>query len=284
MKKNKVIPYLFLLVPMAFILIVMIYPLFQSFYYSLTNFYFLDSAPPHFIGFKNYINLFSNQNFLIAFRNSMFFLIIYVPTMVLLSVVIGSLLDTVIRGTVFYRTLIFMPVCVGLTMATLMWVWILGSGGLIDAIFNFFHLSTIQWLATDKSTVITAVIITIWKYLGFNVILILTGIYAIPKELYDAASIDGADRIKSFFLITIPRIKDSISLVIIVSLISSVKVFEQIWAVGRGGGSVDVLYTFMYKTSFRYFEMGEGAAVAYIMAMLVLVISYINIKYIKTEG
>ncbi len=282
-KTQKKVIYTFLLPPIGFILIVMIYPLLQSFWYSLTNFYFLDNSPPKFIGLKNYIDLFSDPNFLLAFKNSLFFIILYVPLMIALSVVIAALLDTGISMVPFYRTLIFIPVCVGLTMATLMWIWILNPDGLLDTILKIFHIHTIQWLATDTSTIITAVIITIWKNLGFNVVIVLAGLYAIPKELYEAADIDGAGRIKSFFYITLPLVRDSISLVGIMSIIASVKAFEQIWAVSRGGGTVDVLYTFMYKTTFRYFEMGKGAAISYIMAVFILIISYLNIKYVKTE-
>ena len=282
-KTQRKVIYIFLLPPIGFILIIMIYPLFQSFWYSLTNFYFLDNAPPKFIGLKNYIDLFSDPNFLLAFRNSLFFIILYVPLMIILSVVIAALLDTGIKAVPLYRTLIFIPVCIGLTMATLMWIWILNPDGLLDTVLKFFHLPTIQWLATDISTIVTAVIITIWKNLGFNVVIVLAGLYAIPKELYEAADIDGAGRIRSFFSITIPLVKDSISLVGIMSIIASVKAFEQIWAVSRGGGTVDVLYTFMYKTTFRYFEMGKGAAISYIMAIFILIVSYLNIKYIKTE-
>ena len=283
MRSQRRAIYIFLLPPIAFILIVMLYPLVQSFWYSLTNFYFLDTSTPKFTGLKNYIALFSDTNFLLAFRNSLLLISLYVPSMVILSTVIAALLDTGIRASGVYRTLIFIPVCVGLTMATLMWIWILNPDGLLDAIFKVLHLPTVKWLATDVSTIVTAVIITIWKNLGFNVVIILAGLYAIPKELYEAASIDGAGRIKSFFSLTIPLVKDSISLVGIMAIISSVKAFEQIWAVSRGGGTVDVLYTFMYKTTFRYFEMGKGAAISYIMAIFILIISYLNIKYIKTE-
>ncbi len=283
LKGQKKALFIFLLPPIAFILVIMIYPLFQSFWYSLTNFYFLDNAPPKFIGIKNYIDLFSDTNFLLAFRNSLFFIILYVPISVVLATVIAALLDAGIRGVPAYRTLIFVPVCVGLTMATLMWLWILNPDGLLDTVLRSLHLPTIKWLATDTSTIVTAVIVTIWKNLGFYVVIMLAGLYAIPRELYEAADIDGAGKIKSFFSITLPLVKDSISLVGIMTIISAVKAFEQIWAVSRGGGTVDVLYTFMYKTTFRYFEMGKGAAISYIMAIFILIISYLNVKYIKTE-
>ncbi len=283
LKGQKKALFIFLLPPITFILLVMIYPLFQSFWYSLTNFYFLDNSPPKFIGLKNYIDLFSDTNFLLAFRNSLFFIILYVPISVVLATVIAALLDAGIRGVPIYRTLIFVPVCVGLTMATLMWLWILNPDGLLDTILKSLHLTTIKWLATETSTIVTAVIVTIWKNLGFYVVIMLAGLYAIPRELYEAANIDGAGKIKSFFSITLPLVKDSISLVGIMTIISAVKAFEQIWAVSRGGGTVDVLYTFMYKTTFRYFEMGKGAAISYIMAIFILIVSYLNIKYIKTE-
>ncbi len=283
LKGQKKALFIFLLPPVAFILLVMIYPLFQSFWYSLTNFYFLDNSPPKFIGLKNYIDLFSDTNFLLAFRNSLFFIILYVPISVVLATVIAALLDAGIRGVPIYRTLIFVPVCVGLTMATLMWLWILNPDGLLDTILKSLHLTTIKWLATETSTIVTAVIVTIWKNLGFYVVIMLAGLYTIPKELYEAANIDGAGKIKSFFSITLPLVKDSISLVGIMTIISAVKAFEQIWAVSRGGGTVDVLYTFMYKTTFRYFEMGKGAAISYIMAIFILIVSYLNVKYIKTE-
>jgi len=282
--KKRSPAYWFMLPAIVLSIIVMLYPLVWSFYLSLTNYYFLDEESTQFIGLRNYFDLFQDPTFLLAFRNSMLFVALYVPSMVVLSTIVAVLLDSIIIGVKTYRTLIFVPVCIGLTMATLMWVWMFADDGIVEVIMTkLLHLPPIEWLATDTSTVVTAVIITIWKFLGFNVVLVLAGLYAIPKDLKDAALIDGAGPWKRFTNVTLPLIKDSLALVIIMSTISSVKAFEQIWAVSRSGGTVDILYTLMYKTSFRYFEMGRGAAIAYIMAVMILVVSYINIRFVRTE-
>jgi len=268
-----------------FILLLLLYPLLYSGYLSLTNYYFLDPTGTQFVGLRNYLQLLGNDGFKAALLNSVLFGVIYIPTVTCLSLIIALALYQISSWwTKLFRSLMFLPVGIGLTLVSLMWIWLLRQDGLVNYLLqNWLHLPKVGWLASNVSTVISVVIMTIWKFLGFNVIFFLAGLNSISLNIFEAATIDGVNSFQRLRYIAIPMVKDVMAIVIINSTIASVKVYEQIWAISRGGGIIDVLYTYMYKTSFRYFEMGQGAAISFFMGLLVLALSFFTLKRVKNE-
>jgi len=132
--------------------------------------------------------------------------------------------------------------------------------------------------------VISTVIMTTWKFLGLNVMFFVAGLNNIPLSIFESAVLDGVNAYQRLRHIVIPLVKDTMALVIINSTIVSVKVYEQVWSLSRGGGIIDVLYTHMYKTSFLYFEMGRGAAIAFYMGLIVLIFSTFTLRKIKADA
>jgi ABC-type sugar transport system permease subunit len=268
-----------------FVAILLFYPLVYSGYLSLTNFYFLQPADTDFLGLQNYIDLVGSTAFRSALFNSVMFGVIYIPTVTLVSLIIAlALYNLASRVANLVRSFMFLPVGIGLTLVALMWIWLLRSEGVVNYLLgSWFDLPKIPWLGTSFMVVISTVVMTTWKFLGLNVMFFVAGLNNIPLSIFESAVLDGVNAYQRLRHIVIPLVKDTMALVIINSTIVSVKVYEQVWSLSRGGGIIDVLYTHMYKTSFLYFEMGRGAAIAFYMGLIVLIFSTFTLRKIKAD-
>lgn len=270
----------FVLPAMLVIFAMLIYPLVDSFYLSFTNASIV-SNEHSFVGLHNYISLFgSDPDFRRAFGNSLLLIVTFVPASVFVSLVIGVAIFENMGSRIvsFLEFVIFSPTGVALTFAMLMWLWIFDRYGWLNyTLYTAFHMGPINVLGSTTSAILTASLVTFWKHLGFNMLFILAGLTRLPQSIIEAAVIDGAGWWQSLFRVILPNLKESMAIVTITSMVAGVKAYEQVWAISRGGGNVDVLYTYMYKTSFLYFHLGKGAAIAYIMALLLLVLSAISL-------
>jgi len=269
-----------------FVAVLLFYPLLYSGYLSLTNFYFLQPAATEFLGIQNYIDLVGSTAFRSALFNSVLFGVIYIPAVTLVSLIVAlALYNLASKAANIVRSFMFLPVGIGLTLVALMWIWLLRSEGVVNYVLgSWFDIQQIPWLGTSSMVVISTVIMTTWKFLGLNVMFFVAGLNNIPLSIFESAVLDGVNAYQRLRHIVIPLVKDTMALVIINSTIVSVKVYEQVWSLSRGGGIIDVLYTHMYKTSFLYFEMGRGAAIAFYMGLIVLIFSTFTLRKIKADA
>jgi len=262
----------------------MLYPIIWTIYISFTGYNLFQPGGNGFVGLTNYIKVLEDPSFISALENTVLFAIFYVSIMVITSLLVGILLYSIKKGSNVFRTLIFLPFAIPLTMATLLWAWMLIDGGVISSITIFLHLPHISWFGTSIATIFTTTIITNWNLLGFNSIIVLSGLYQIPREIFESTKVDGANWWQQFIKITLPLLRSNIFLIIVLSLISSFKAYAQIWALSRGGGSIDVLYTYMYKVSFMYGYFNQGAVIAIIMSVIIILGFYLSSKFVKGEG
>jgi len=276
--------YLFLLPAVIVSIVFMLYPIIWTIYISFTGYNLFQPGGNGFVGLTNYIKVLEDPSFISALENTVLFAIFYVSIMVITSLLVGILLYSIKKGSNVFRTLIFLPFAVPLTMATLLWAWMLIDGGAISSITIFLHLPHISWFGTSIATIFTTTIITNWNLLGFNSIIVLSGLYQIPREIFESTKVDGANWWQQFIKITLPLLRSNIFLIIVLSLISSFKAYAQIWALSRGGGSIDVLYTYMYKVSFMYGYFNQGAVIAIIMSVIIILGFYLSSKFVKGEG
>ncbi|MGC8622194.1 MAG: carbohydrate ABC transporter permease [Caldisphaera sp.] len=276
--------YLFLLPAVIVSFVFMLYPIIWTIYISFTGYNLFQPGNNGFVGFANYIKVFEDPSFLSAFENTVLFAIFYIPIMTMVSLLVGVLLYSIKKGSSVFRTLIFIPFAIPLTMATLMWAWVLIDGGVVSSMIAFLHFPHISWFGTPISTIFTTTIITNWNLFGFNSIIILSGLYQIPREIFESAQLDGINWWQQFIKITLPLLKSNIFVVIILSLISAFKAYAQIWSLSRGGGSVDVLYTYMYKMAFMYGYFNQAAVVAIVMGIMIALGFYLSSKFVKGEG
>ncbi len=287
--KRQVPGYFFLMPGFLFIFIFMVYPLIHSFVLSFTNYNFAFDEKPIFCGFNNYIKMFSDSYFIDALRNTFTFSILFFPAMMILALVVALMLDKVGAASPVFRSMIFLPVVVPLSLTGIIFQWILNEQ---YGLLNFFLKDLLglgslakNWLGDDTWAMVSIVGVSVWKYLGMVVVLYMAGLQAIPKELYEAAEVDGASGFKRIFYITLPNLKESYVVCGIWTIIQSVKVFEQPFIMTQGGPGTStlVLYQYTYENAFKFLEMGYASAMAYIMGLIILVLSLVNLRLGKAE-
>ena len=270
----------FVLPALLLVLILLIYPLLSSFYLSFTD-ASITRNEHAFIGLENYRLLFtSDSGFRRALMNSFLLAATFVPASVFVSLVLGVAVYENMgnRAVTFMELVIFSPTGVGLTFAMLMWLWIFDYYGWLNYfLYTTFNIGPISVIGSATSVILTASLVTFWKHLGFNMLFILAGLSRIPQSMVEASVIDGAGWWQTLFHVIMPNLRASLAIVTVTSMISAFKAYEQVWAISRGGGNIDVLYTYMYKTSFQYFDLGKGAAIAYVMGLVILVMSGLSL-------
>ncbi len=287
---EKQIPgYFFLMPAFLFIFVYMIYPLLYSLFLSFTQYNFAFDDNPAFSGLANYIKLFSDTYFLDALRNTVVFSLMFFPGLMVIALVFALLLDRGVKGTAFFRTSIFLPVVIPLSLTGIIFQWILNEQ---YGLLNYF-LSDIlgmgflakNWLGDDFWALFSIVAVSLWKYMGMLVVLYMAGLQAIPNELYEAARVDGATGFKKILHITLPNLRETYVVCGIWTIIQAVKVFEQPFIMTQGGPGTStlVLYQYTWENAFRYYEMGYASAIAYFMGIMILILSLLNLKLSKSE-
>jgi len=227
-KKNKIKEALwgyFLISPnFLIILLFTIIPVFFSFYMSLTDWNILSA--PSFIGLENYQNILKDALAKETFLNTFYFTVVSVPINVIFTLILAILLNQKIKGITFFRTAYYLPVISASVAVSLMFMWILANNGLLNQMLESIGIEPIRWLTNPKIALNSVIGVTVWKGLGLNMIIFLAALQDIPKELLEAAAIDGANRIQQFFKITIPLISPIIFFVTITGVIGSFQSFD----------------------------------------------------------
>jgi ABC-type sugar transport system permease subunit len=276
--------YVFMLPALVFIALFILYPMIQSL--VLPFFRWKGYGELTFIGLRNYENMFTRDEFFwTALKNSLLFALFGTVGTVCIGFILAVLIDFKIRFWATYRLLFFVTVSISVVVTGLLWVKILDPFGLLNALLGAVGLEHLQrvWLG-DVGTAMPAIIITaVWQYSGFTMIFFLAGMQAIDGELYESALIDGASRIRTVFSITIPLLRHVFAVVVMLQLIFSFKVFDQVWVMTQGGpaGATEVLGTHLYKDAFRLIRFGYASVIASIMFVIALLLSLI---YIKVSG
>lgn len=285
--KKQVPGYFFLLPGFIFIFVFMIYPLIESLILSFTQYNLAFDAKPIFIGFGNYIKLLSDDYFIAAFKNTFVFSAMFFPSMMILSLIVALLLERSGRASGFFRTSIFLPVVIPLSLTGIIFQWILNEQ---YGLLNFFLTDTLHmgfltknWLGDDTWAMVSIAFVSVWKFMGMLVILYMAGLQAISNELYEAAEVDGATVFQKIFFVTLPNLRESYVVCGIWTIIQSVKVFEQPFIMTQGGPGTStlVLYQYTWQNAFKFYEMGYASAIAYVMGVIILILSLLNLKLSK---
>lgn len=287
--KRQMPGYFFVSPGLLFMGVFMMYPLIYSLILSFTQYNFAYDAKPVFIGLGNYIKMWSDPYFIASLKNTAVFSLIFFPLVMVLSLVIALLLEKGVKGSGFFRTSIFLPVVIPLSLTGIVFQWILNEqyglfNFVLKDVFNIGFLAK-NWLGDDTWAMVSIAFVSIWKYVGMLVILFMAGLQAIPKDLYEAAEVDGATGFKKILYITLPNLRESYVVCGIWAIIQSVKVFEQpfIMTGGGPGTSTLVLYQYTWENAFKFYEMGYASAIAYVMGAIILLLSFLNLKLSKQE-
>jgi multiple sugar transport system permease protein len=230
--------------------------------------------PPTWAGVSNYEALVQNPDYIKAFTNTLKFSAEYVPAVVILSLLLAVLLNRQIRGVSIFRTIYFLPAVTSAVASALVWNMIYGKDtGLLNAFLELFHLAPVCWLCANNAMT-SVVIVNVWGAIGEGMIIFLAGLTAIPRDYYEAASMDGAGPLKQFFHITLPLITPSIFFQTLITAINAFQAYDYIYMLtrrGQGNSTVPVAVYSIYRNAFNFFRMGDASAQAIQLALLVAV-------------
>ena len=285
-KKVSIVPYLFIAPHLLFFAAFLGWPFLYGIYISLFRYDFLQPDNRPFVGLKNYADLFNPESvpfdkFWNALSNTGEFILWSVLPLVGIALLLAVLLNRNIPGRGVFRTIFFAPYTLSVTVASILWWWIFQQTGIVNQAIQGLGLKPVNWLGDLPSAWIAITVATIWWTIGFNTIIFLTALQEIPKSLYEAASLDGANARQQFFLITIPMLRSVLVFVLTITLIASANLFGQPYLM-TGGGPADGTQTVIYRIFFEGIlrsQMGRAAAMSIFVAVLLLSLTYLNFKF-----
>ena len=278
--KNKtLLPALIFISPAILgILTFIIIPVICSFTLSFTEWDLLNDIK--FVGLNNYKLIFNDRYFLQVLSNTFIYTISVSVLGVILPLILSGILNTKIRGSKFFKSALFIPYITPMIVIALVWQWIFDPNiGIVNQLFQL-HFN---WLYDKHLAMPILIIVSVWKLIGYNVIIFLSGFSTINQELLESSKIDGANFIETFFHITIPLLSSTIFFVIVITSISSFQAFDMIYMMTQGGpeNSTMVLVYSIYKYAFQNFEVGKASAVAYILFFIIFFLVLVQWKLRK---
>ncbi|HEY3023826.1 MAG TPA: sugar ABC transporter permease [Actinomycetota bacterium] len=251
-------------------------PIAYSGFWSFTEYSGLGSAK--WVGLANYRELLGDEDFIKALWNTVLFVIMGMSIGPVLGFLSALLLNQAVRFRAFFRAAYFLPVMTSLVVVASIWKILLNDEGIINQIFSFLHLPTRSWLS-DTTTALPSVAVTsIWQGFGFETVVFLAALQAIPREYYDAARVDGASYWQQVRHITLPSLRPTIMFVYIIGIIGSFQVFDQIFVM-TDAEPINSTRTLVYDlvARFNLLDLGEASAVAYVLLAILATLSYIQI-------
>lgn len=278
MKTKSYIPYLFIAPAVILFSVFMLYPIISSF---ILSFQTGQGATLTFVGLDNYKRLLSDEIFHTALKNTFILLVIQVPIMVLLALVLASLLNSaLLRMKGFFRVTFFLPAVTSLVAYSIIFSIMLMNDGVVNQLLTSLGFKAIPWLNDPFWAKASLIIAMTWRWVGYNMVIYLAGLQNIPEELYEAASMDGASRIRQFFFITVPQLKPVILFTVVLSTIGTLQLFDEPFVLTKGGPSDATLTIgmYLYQTGFRYFDFGYASTIAYVIVILIGIMTFIQFK------
>ncbi len=275
--------YLFLLPTTLVLLTFHIIPIFYSVGLSLYRWDLI--GPAKFVGLKNYINLFKDPLFWKSIKNTIIYSIGAVPGGMIVALLVALLLNSKIKGLGVYRTIYFIPVITSLNAVAIVWKFIYHPNyGILNKLLTLIGLPPQKWLLDPKLAMPCIIVMSIWKTMGYNVIIFLNGLQNIPTHLYEAADVDGASSWQKFRHITWPLLTPVTFFILIMSTIASFKVFAQIYIMTPTGGplnSTTVMVFYIYNLAFREMRFGYGAAMAFELFLIIFTLTLVQRAFIE---
>ncbi len=275
---GKTAPYLFLLPAGIVLLIFFFIPFFQTIGLSFLD-YSNNIYHANFAGLQNYVAILHNPVFYKVMLNTIIYLVVAVPILAIIPLFLAILINQKIKGITLYKILIYLPVIVSIVVAAIAFKWLYAEQGILNYLLNVFHIHSIGWLTDPKYAIYSVIIVTIWKGIGYYMMIYLAALMSVPKELYEACDIDGAGFLTKHLTVTIPHIMPTIALVTTISSISAMKIFAEIYVMTKGGplNSTKTIVYYIYEKAFENLDLGYASAMAVILLVIVMAFSLVNI-------
>jgi multiple sugar transport system permease protein len=265
-------------------LIFNVLPLFPTVYASFTTWNGLGNL--QWVGLANYQKIFAGRDpvLLVSLKNTIIFTIGYVPVAILVGLGLALLANQQLRGIVVFRALFFLPVITSVVAVGIVWRWIFSSPfGVMNWSLAQVGVSGPRWLGDPVWAMIAVILVSVWQVMGYNMVILLAGLQGVPQELLEAASIDGAGRVRRFWHITVPLLTPTIFFLSIIAVINSFQVFGLIYVMTGGGpgSSTNVYVYYLWKEAFQLREMGYAAAMSWLLFLVILVITLVQWRLAK---
>lgn len=279
---SKISPYLFFLPAGLVLIAIVIFPLIYSLIASLLDIELIQVTSPNFVGLQNFFRAFKDHNFLISLWNTLLFVMVVVTVEFIIGITLALFATVEIPCVGILRTILIIPTILAPVVVGLMWRYMLFKGhGVLSYLLYLINLEPETGILGNVIWARIAVYLTdIWEWSGFMALIFLAGILSIPNDLYEAAKVDGASRFHIFWRITLPILRPTILIALIIRTMDAFVVYDIVYAITRGGpGMVTTMVSYqIYRTTIRYGELGYGAALAWVLMIIVVLISLVYIK------
>ena len=290
MKRSLLIPLGFLAPALTLILVFMVLPLVVSFYLSLTNFNvaaLLDYSLADFIGLANYQRLLRDELFWQAFWNTGYFVLIGVPSALVLSLLLAILLNQAgLFGKNFFKVGYYLPSITTTVAIAVVWRWVLNPRfGILNWLLGILGIAGPNWFGDPEWAMPAIILLVVWKGLGYNMVIFLAGLQNIPGHLYEAAQLDGAGRLKQLIYITIPLLRPTSFFVSVMTMIGYLQLFAEPYMLTDGGplNATLSIVLYMYRHGFKFFNLGYASALAYVLFAIIFFVTLLQMKFSDKE-
>lgn len=272
-------PYLFLLPAIVLLTVSAFYPLVAAVGLSFTSYDFVGAL--EFVGDRNYRAIWSDRLFWQVLGNTLNYLVLVVPALVVLPLGLAILVNQKVRGMTLFRSIYYLPVLVSVVIAAIAWKWIYSESGPLNYLLSSLlsgwlgNAVKVAWLSDPNTSILAIALVIIWRGLGYYMAIYLAGLQGIPAELYEAAAIDGSDGWQKHWDITLPLMRPYIFLVGVISTINGLKIFEEVYIMSKGGpanSSKTIIY-YLYEQGFSNLELGYACGIGVVLFGLVALLS-----------
>ncbi|MEL7051567.1 MAG: sugar ABC transporter permease [Cyanobacteria bacterium J06634_6] len=279
--KTSLTPYLFLAPALLVLASVVFWPALQAFRLSFMEYGYDVTQAPDWVGLKNFERLLEDDTFWKTLKNTVVYLVCVVPILAIAPLLLAILVNQKLKGMQWFRVAYYTPVVVSMVVAGIAWKWLYAESGLLNQlIFLVSDRETgIPWLTSPDWVLFSVMAVTVWKGLGYYMVIYLAGLQGLPADLYEAAAIDGSDGWRKHWDITLPLMKPYIFLVSVISAISATKVFEEVFIMTQGGprnASKTVVY-YVYESAFADLDMSYACTIGLVLFLMILCLSFIRL-------
>lgn len=279
---KKYAPYLFLL-PAAIVLGLFFFlPFFDTVILSFKD-YSSSIYNPTWVGVSNYIYLMKSPEFYKVIFNTLIFLVCAVPMLATIPLILAIMVNQKIRGITLYKLLIYLPVIVSIVVASIAFKWLYAQSGILNYVIGLLGFNPIGWLTDPRFALFSVIIVTVWKGIGYYMMIYLAALMSAPKDLYEACEVDGANFLQKHLTVSLPHLMPTLALVTTISSISALKVFAEIYVMTKGGplNSSKTIVYYIYERAFENLDLGLASAAAVILLGIVMIFSIINVVFFE---
>ncbi len=269
-----------LLPSLAVVAVFTVFPIFFSLFLSFHTWAILTPEKP-FVGLANYQRMLATPEFWQCMKNTALYTLGVVPVGAAASLALALLLNRPVKGSGFFRTAFFLPTITSIIALSVVWLWVYDdANGLLNIALRAVGLKPVRWLTSTDTSLLSLVIMTVWKNAGYHMVVFLAGLQAIPETLYEAARIDGAGAGQRFRAVTWPLLAPTTAFVLVTNTIFTFQVFGPIYVMTGGGPvrSTSVVVYYLYQRAFEFQEMGYASAVAWVVFLVLIALTVVQMR------